>query len=82
MLARRLAGSVFPAGPWGLRPDLLLCSVLQSEPEGFANFHLYVCAAFLVRWRKEILEERDFQVSKCLFRKAPGVIPCLGREGS
>uniref|UniRef100_A0A8C6FXQ2 TBC1 domain family member 22A n=1 Tax=Moschus moschiferus TaxID=68415 RepID=A0A8C6FXQ2_MOSMO len=33
----------------------------RSEPEGFANFHLYVCAAFLVRWRKEILEERDFQ---------------------
>ncbi|KAJ8791823.1 hypothetical protein J1605_020545 [Eschrichtius robustus] len=34
----------------------------QSEPEGFAHFHLYVCAAFLVRWRKEILEERDFQL--------------------
>uniref|UniRef100_A0A8C2NHC7 Rab-GAP TBC domain-containing protein n=1 Tax=Capra hircus TaxID=9925 RepID=A0A8C2NHC7_CAPHI len=59
--ACRLAGSVFPAGLWGPRPDLLRCSVLQSEPEGFANFHLYVCAAFLVRWRKEILEERDFQ---------------------
>ncbi|XP_078200042.1 TBC1 domain family member 22A isoform X9 [Callithrix jacchus] len=34
---------------------------IQSEPEGFSHFHLYVCAAFLVRWRKEILEERDFQ---------------------
>lgn len=34
----------------------------QAEPEGFSHFHLYVCAAFLVRWRKEILEERDFQV--------------------
>ncbi|OBS67944.1 hypothetical protein A6R68_03515, partial [Neotoma lepida] len=32
----------------------------QSEPEGFSHFHLYVCAAFLVRWRREILEERDF----------------------
>jgi len=38
----------------------------QAEPEGFSHFHLYVCAAFLVRWRKEILEERDFQV-KCVF---------------
>lgn len=38
-----------------------LWDTYQSEPEGFANFHLYVCAAFLVRWRKEILEERDFQ---------------------
>lgn len=45
---------------------LLLPSLLQSEPEGFSHFHLYVCAAFLLRWRKEILEERDFQVSKCL----------------
>lgn len=46
-----------------------LCSLLQSEPEGFSHFHLYVCAAFLVRWRKEILEEKDFQVSKCLLRR-------------
>lgn len=41
-----------------------LACFFQSEPEGFSHFHLYVCAAFLVRWRKEILEERDFQVSK------------------
>lgn len=61
--------SVFLAGLSGLHADLLGCSLLQSEPEGFAHFHLYVCAAFLVRWRKEILGERDFQVSKCLFRR-------------
>lgn len=44
---------------------LLLCFVCccQAEPEGFSHFHLYVCAAFLVHWRKEILEEKDFQVS-------------------
>ena len=35
----------------------------QSEPEGFSHFHLYVCAAFLIKWRKEILDEEDFQVS-------------------
>ncbi|XP_039719081.1 TBC1 domain family member 22A [Pteropus medius] len=38
-----------------------LWDTYQAEPEGFSRFHLYVCAAFLVRWRKEILEERDFQ---------------------
>lgn len=49
-----------------------LCFFLfQSEPEGFSHFHLYVCAAFLVRWRREILEERDFQVSNHFFRRAP-----------
>ena len=36
---------------------------LQSEPEGFSHFHLYVCAAFMIKWRKEILDEEDFQVS-------------------
>jgi len=34
-----------------------------SEEYGFARFHLYVCAAFLLRWRKEIMREADFQVS-------------------
>jgi len=42
---------------------MLLFLSRQAEPEGFSHFHLYVCAAFLVRWRKEILEERDFQVT-------------------
>uniref|UniRef100_A0A4X1W7E5 TBC1 domain family member 22A n=1 Tax=Sus scrofa TaxID=9823 RepID=A0A4X1W7E5_PIG len=44
-----------------LRCTIRLWDTYQSEPEGFAHFHLYVCAAFLVRWRKEILEEKDFQ---------------------
>ncbi|XP_036015258.1 TBC1 domain family member 22A isoform X1 [Mus musculus] len=44
-----------------LRCTIRLWDTYQSEPEGFSHFHLYVCAAFLVRWRREILEERDFQ---------------------
>ncbi|CAL8338960.1 unnamed protein product [Arctogadus glacialis] len=35
-----------------------------AEPEGFSQFHLYVCASFLILWRKEILEERDFQLGE------------------
>uniref|UniRef100_H2M824 TBC1 domain family, member 22a n=1 Tax=Oryzias latipes TaxID=8090 RepID=H2M824_ORYLA len=45
-----------------LRCTIRLWDTYQAEPEGFSHFHLYVCAAFLVKWRKEILEERDFQV--------------------
>ncbi|XP_057711694.1 TBC1 domain family member 22A isoform X3 [Corythoichthys intestinalis] len=45
-----------------LRCTIRLWDTYQAEPEGFSHFHLYVCAAFLVRWRKEILEERDFQL--------------------
>ncbi|KAM5289033.1 TBC1 domain family member 22A isoform 6-T6 [Ctenodactylus gundi] len=44
-----------------LRCTIRLWDTYQSEPDGFSHFHMYVCAAFLVRWRKEILEERDFQ---------------------
>ncbi|XP_077194362.1 TBC1 domain family member 22A isoform X2 [Paroedura picta] len=44
-----------------LRCTIRLWDTYQSEPEGFSHFHLYVCAAFLVRWKKEILEEKDFQ---------------------
>ncbi|XP_029472959.1 TBC1 domain family member 22A isoform X2 [Rhinatrema bivittatum] len=47
-----------------LRCTIRLWDTYQSEPEGFSHFHLYVCAAFLVRWRKEILEEKDFQIFK------------------
>lgn len=50
---------------WGSGPLTTPRSLLQSELEGFSHFHLYVCAAFLGRWRKEILEEREFQVSPC-----------------
>ncbi|XP_069765637.1 TBC1 domain family member 22A isoform X14 [Narcine bancroftii] len=44
-----------------LRCTIRLWDTYQSEPEGFSHFHLYVCAAFLVRWRKELMEEKDFQ---------------------
>ncbi|XP_037369271.1 TBC1 domain family member 22A [Talpa occidentalis] len=44
-----------------LRCTVRLWDTYQAEPEGFSRFHLYVCAAFLVRWRRDILQERDFQ---------------------
>ncbi|XP_032348395.1 TBC1 domain family member 22A isoform X3 [Camelus ferus] len=63
-----------------LRCTVRLWDTYQSEPEGFAHFHLYVCAAFLVRWRKEILEERDFQVRAATLPPEPAHGP-LGRRG-
>jgi len=39
---------------------------VQSEPDGFASFHLYVCAAFLTRFSQDLQRERDFHVS-CTF---------------
>ncbi|XP_051890141.1 TBC1 domain family member 22A isoform X2 [Pristis pectinata] len=54
-----------------LRCTIRLWDTYQSEPEGFSHFHLYVCAAFLVRWRKELLEERDFQGLMILLQNLP-----------
>lgn len=32
-----------------------------AEEQGFSDFHLYVCAAFLVKWSEQLLK-MDFQV--------------------
>ena len=39
----------------------------KSVENGFASFHLYVCAAFLKNFSQEIIQENDFQV--CLFAR-------------
>lgn len=31
-------------------------SSLQSEEQGFSQFHLYVCAAFLVKWSDQLVK--------------------------
>lgn len=41
----------------------------QSEVNGFADFHLYVCAAFLKRFSLDVMKEEDFQVSTRTGRK-------------
>uniref|UniRef100_A0A8B9S915 Rab-GAP TBC domain-containing protein n=1 Tax=Apteryx owenii TaxID=8824 RepID=A0A8B9S915_APTOW len=56
-----------------LRCTIRLWDTYQSEPEGFSHFHLYVCAAFLVRWRKEILEEKDFQELLIFLQNLPTI---------
>ena len=43
--------------------DHYLLSPYQAVENGFASFHLYVCAAFLKHFSSEIKKENDFQVS-------------------
>ena len=33
---------------------------MQSEEQGFSEFHLYVCAAFLVKWSDQLMK-MEFQ---------------------
>lgn len=58
-----------------MREIPLACTVrlwdtYHAEPFGFSDFHLYVCAAFLLRFSKNITAEKDFQVSR-----APATTP-------
>ncbi|KAJ2460839.1 GTPase-activating protein [Coemansia sp. RSA 2424] len=41
-----------------------------AEPEGFSSFHIYVCAAFLLKWSKQI-QQLDFQNILFLLQKPP-----------
>jgi len=40
--------------------DLLTNCFQQAEDQGFSAFHLYVCAAFLVKWSDKLCK-MDFQ---------------------
>lgn len=46
--------------------DTYLC-----EPDGFASFHLYVCAAFLTRFSSQLQRERDFHGLMLLLQNFP-----------
>ncbi|XP_053681099.1 TBC1 domain family member 22B [Anopheles nili] len=42
-----------------------------AESDGFAVFQLYVCAAFLLHWRDQLLQEKDFQGLMLLLQNLP-----------
>lgn len=56
-----------------LRCTIRLWDTYQAEAEGFSHFHLYVCAAFLKEWRKEILSMVDFQGLLMLLQNLPTI---------
>lgn len=44
-----------------LHCTIRLWDTYLSEADGFASFHLYVCAAFLTYWSRLLMHEKDFQ---------------------
>jgi len=44
-----------------LTATIRLWDTYLAEPDGFSKFHLYVCAAFLKRWKLELEQKKDFQ---------------------
>jgi len=44
-----------------LKATIRLWDTYLAETDGFSKFHLYVCAAFLSRWKHELEAKKDFQ---------------------
>lgn len=61
-----------------VRNTIRMWDTYMAEEQGFSDFHLYVCAAFLVKWSEQLVK-MDFQVTLPL---PPGVClsePLIGR---
>jgi len=50
-----------------LHCTIRLWDTYLAESDRFASFQLYVCAAFLLRWRRHLLLQPDFQVIHSLY---------------
>lgn len=48
-----------------------LWDTYHAEPFGFSDFHLYVCAAFILRYSKSLTAEKDFQGLMLLLQNLP-----------
>ena len=46
-----------------IRCTIRMWDTYMAEEQGFSEFHLYVCAAFLVKWTEQLIK-MDFQVSR------------------
>jgi len=54
-----------------LKASIRLWDTYWSETDGFAMFHLYVCAALLTRFHKDILDKQDFQSLMVFLQNLP-----------
>jgi len=54
-----------------LKASIRLWDTYWSEPDGFAIFHLYVCAALLKRFADEIMNKIDFQSLMTFLQNLP-----------
>ena len=44
---------------------------LSEEGDGFSRFHLYVCAAFLIHWKSELMKKTDFHTLLMFLQNLP-----------
>ncbi|CAF1317083.1 unnamed protein product [Rotaria magnacalcarata] len=54
-----------------VRCTIRLWDTYLAEQDGFSHFHLYICAAFLIRFSKDLLREKDFHGLLLLLQNLP-----------
>ncbi|XP_073839451.1 TBC1 domain family member 22 [Musca autumnalis] len=54
-----------------LHCTIRLWDTYLAESDGFALFHLYVCAAFLLHWKEQLMQQIDFQGLLLLLQNLP-----------
>nr|XP_014103514.2 TBC1 domain family member 22B [Bactrocera oleae] len=54
-----------------LHCTIRLWDTYLAESDGFALFHLYVCAAFLLHWKDRLMQQNDFQGLMLLLQNLP-----------
>ncbi|XP_036327104.1 TBC1 domain family member 22B-like isoform X1 [Rhagoletis pomonella] len=54
-----------------LHCTIRLWDTYLAESDGFALFHLYVCAAFLLHWKDRLMQQNDFQGLLLLLQNLP-----------
>merc|ERR1711983_228103 len=54
-----------------VKASIRLWDTYLSQANGFSHFHLYVCAAFLIRWKSELMKKTDFHTLLMFLQNVP-----------
>lgn len=54
-----------------VKASIRLWDTYLSQVNGFSHFHLYVCAAFLIHWKTELMKKHDFHTLLMFLQNLP-----------
>jgi len=54
-----------------VKASIRLWDTYLSQVNGFSHFHLYVCAAFLIHWKSELMKKHDFHTLLMFLQNLP-----------
>jgi hypothetical protein len=54
-----------------IKATIRLWDTYLAQADGFSHFHLYVCAAFLIHWKSELMKKTDFHTLLMFLQNLP-----------